>query len=82
MFYGVFIAKEVDGAEDTGSRDTTRDVPLINRILMTNLFVLSKDDLFTHYMFCCKSFDIVGAKYILHSFFVQDIPLCYKIEKQ
>ena len=69
MFYGVFIAEEFERAEDEGSGDTTRDITLIDRILMTDSFVLSKDDLFTHYVFCCKSFDFVDMQNISHTGF-------------
>ena len=69
MFYGVFIAEEDDRAEDKGSGGTTGNIPLINRILMTDLLVLSKHDLLTHYMFCCKSFDFVDMQNIFRTRF-------------
>jgi hypothetical protein len=65
VFYGVFIAGELDKQKTRG-----QEIPFINRILMTDLFVLSKDDLFTHYMFCCKSFDFADMQNISRTRFL------------
>jgi hypothetical protein len=69
VFYGAFMAEEFDRAEDKGSGDTTKDILLINIILMTDLFVLSKDELFTHYVLWCKSFDFVDMQNVSHTGF-------------
>ena len=78
VFYGVFIAEEFDRAEDKGSGGTTGNIPLVNRILMTDLFVLSKHDLLTHYVFCCKSFDFVDTQNISCTHFKH---ICYYVRK-
>ena len=69
VLYGVFIAEEFDRAEDRGSGNVIRDIPLINRTFMTDLFVLSKDDLFTHYVLRSKSSDFVDMQNISHTCF-------------
>jgi hypothetical protein len=46
--------EECDRAEDKQSGDAIRDIPLINRILITDLFILSKDDLFTCLLITCS----------------------------